>query len=761
MRRLLLQLLHATAVQYHRAERRLLLTLGTAFFGSLAILLVLFYRAETVLVPASGGTYIEGSVGTLQPLNPWFTVQNDVNRDIVSLVFSGLLKYNPQTRNIEEDLATMQKSSDGRTYTLTLKDNLQWHDATPEMPHPITADDVVFTYKTVQDERFPNSLLRQNFRGVFVEKINDRTVQFSLETPYHFFPSNLTLGLLPKKSFEGVPVDRLDQALDFGFHPVGSGPYAVKSIVQTDLSTEVTLERFERGYGPVYRLDRVILRIFPDFSSLLSDLRNLHGIRLVPRNDRGAPVIPQDMTARSYTLPQYVALFFNLQKPILQDQQLRLGLQLATDKQDIVDDIFESVIVDTPLLELPGTDWRFRYDPKAAQGALFESQWYFPEKLRLQRLLEQNDTNTTGPLKVAPVALLDTGAVLTVTGSLINVGTGATVNGIRVQKSATGTWIVALPTAGGTGALKLGSNIVRLTDVRGKVLDSAYVWRAARTQEYQRAVEEQRLLVQFLETRTAPVAQRLSLEQLRLDQGFLRMRTATDGTDIRVNNKGETLKLRLLTSASPPQYKIVADTVARQWRTLGIDVTVEAPAERSAFEERLLRRDYDVLLFGQSLLDNLDSYPYWHSSGVQKVTQNRSELRLDAYNLSQFSLLEADTLLETIRRTGDERERLVALRKLNDIIKREVPAIPLYSPTYTFAHSSELFGIELGSLSLHSDRFLSLDRWYVKRERVFKPGSGWLHFLPWMLSFAGSDADTRGTGSGSVLPSGTGAEISH
>lgn len=759
MRRLLLQLLHALAVQYHRVERRLLVVLGGLFVLSLAILLTLFYRDETVLVPASGGTYIEGSVGTLQPLNPWFTVQNDVNRDIVSLVFPGLLKYNPQTRKIEEDLATMQRSGDGRTYTLTLKDGLQWQDSTAEVPHQITADDVVFTYKTVQDERFPNSLLRQNFRGVFIEKVDDRTVRFSLETPYYFFPSNLTLGLLPKKSFDGVPVDRLDQALDFGFHPVGSGPYQVKSIVQTDLSTEVTLERFDRGFGPVYKLDRVIFRIFPDFNSLLSDLRNLDGIRLVPRNDKGSPIVPQEMTTSSYTLPQYVALFFNLEKSIPKDQKLRLGLQLGTNKQKIVDEVYESVIVDTPLLELPSTDWRFRYDPVAAQGALFESQWYFPEKLRLQRLLEQNDTNSMGELKIPTVALLDTGAVLTVTGSLVNVGTGSTVNGIPIQQSATGTWIVALPTAAGTGSLRLGFNTVRLADPKGKVVDTAYVWRAAKAAEYQRAAEEQRLVQVFLETKKPGSAQQLSVEDLRLDQGFLRKRITTDGMDIRVNDRGESLRLRLLTSSSPPQYKTIAEALAAQWKKLGIDVVVEVPAERTVFEERLLRRDYDVLLFGQSLLDNLDSYPYWHSSGVQKITQNKSELRLDAYNLSQFSLADADVLLETIRRTSDERERIVALRKLNDILKREIPAIPLYSPTYTFALDEDLLGVELGSLSLHSDRFLSLDHWYAKQERVFKPGKGWLQFIPWVMSISGDGH--QDTGSGSTLGTGTGAQISH
>ena len=100
----------------------------SCFSGSLGILMRRFYLQHSELSPSKGGTYIEGVRGRVSTLNPWFTVQNDVNRDIVSLVFSGLLRYNPETEAIEEDLATMRVSPDARVYTLTLKEGLQWHD---------------------------------------------------------------------------------------------------------------------------------------------------------------------------------------------------------------------------------------------------------------------------------------------------------------------------------------------------------------------------------------------------------------------------------------------------------------------------------------------------------------------------------------------------------------------------------------------------------------------------------------------------------
>ncbi|MBI1813202.1 hypothetical protein HYR82_05530 [Candidatus Peregrinibacteria bacterium] len=721
-----------------RWERWALIVFAALFVLAAVALVHKFYVENTILVPTTGGTYIEGSVGELRPLNPWFTIQNDVNRDIVSLVFAGLLKYNPQTKNIEDDLATMQIASDAKTYTLRLKDNLLWHDSTPKDPHPVTADDVLFTFGTIQHAGFPNPLLQQNFRGVAITKLDDRTVQFLLDQPYSFFPSNLTLGLLPARSFEGIPTRKMDQALDFAYHPIGAGPYRFKSLVQTDLSTEVTIERFPRSIPPLEHLDRIVFRIFSDYSSLLTDLRTLQGVRLVPRNKKGEPIIPNRFHATNYTLPQYVALFFNLDHPALQDPKLRLGLQLGTNKQEIADGIHEPYIVDTPLLEIDVSDWRYHFDPDAAQGALFASRWNLPEKIRLQHLLENTQANHIGPLRAATVVLAQTGSSFTITGSLADVPLGSKINGDPIAKNphGTGSWIVELPAQDGTGALKLGENILRLTDPHGKVVDSFYVLRARDADDYARAMEEQRLVQLFLASKagTAPPDQRIGPGDFFLESATLRRRTPLDPVSIRTNDRGKPLTLTLLTSPAPAAYRDVSERIKQQWAKLGVAVTVEIPATRQEFQDRLLRRQYDVLLFGQSLLDNLDSFPYWHSSTEQKVTANPNALRSNAYNLSQYASFPADALLETIRRTRDEKERADALKKLRDILKTDVPAVFLYSPLYTFAHHENVQGIELGALSVHSDRFLTLYKWYVKQDRTFAQGKSWLSFFGWVRS---------------------------
>ncbi len=715
---------------------------------SLLMLLRLFYIQNTMNVAIQGGTYIEGSVGEVKPLNPWFVTSNDVNRDIISLVFAGLMKYDPLTGKVIDDLAHVDVSADNRTFTATLNAGLEWQDSTKQQPHLVTADDVVFTFKTMQDPQFTNPILKQNFRGVEIEKIDEHVVRFRLNKPYSFFTSNLTMGILPKSAFDGVPVRKLDQTLDFGFHPIGAGPYSFVSLLQTDLSTEVTLKRFDRPRMPQYNIDRIVLRVFPEYSALLTDITNLNGVRLVPRNEEGLPILPRHFHPLPYTLPQYVGLFFNLDHPIPADHGVRLGLQLAVNKQAVADAIHETQVIDTPLLEFDTGDWHYKFDSAAAKGAFFASSWNIPEKVRLQHLLEQRSTNKIGPLSAVPrIALLGTGATLTITGSTKNLKFPVFVNGTRVQtgsklpdgtmKALSGSWIVRLSSGGGmSGTLKVGVNILKMADAKDDIVDTAFLERITDSKSFERASVEEGLIEQFIAAKQLPDSdpKHLYVNDMYLENGYLRRITANDAPHTRINDAGKKLSLTLLTSPTPTNYPIIADIIRKEWAEVGVDVKLDVPESKKDFEDKLLQRKYDVVLFGQALFDNLDSYPYWHSSQIQEKTDDPQKLKLDAFNLSQYASFDADALLAKIRETSDAKSRSTALGALNEQLKKDSPAIVLYSPLYVYAYDESVHGIELGKLALHADRFVNTNRWYVSTKRQFLPQKGWFSFFGWFLT---------------------------
>ena len=121
--------------------------------------------------PAYGGTYVEGVSGVPQYLNPVIAA-TDVDEDVSRLAFSGLTRYD-QTGAIVPDLASaFHTESDGRIWTFDIREDATWHDG-----QPVTADDVVFTVKLLQDRGYVGPY-SDAFRGVTVDRISPRTVRF-------------------------------------------------------------------------------------------------------------------------------------------------------------------------------------------------------------------------------------------------------------------------------------------------------------------------------------------------------------------------------------------------------------------------------------------------------------------------------------------------------------------------------------------------------------------------------------------------------
>ena len=85
-------------------------------------------NTTTVLVPDYGGTYREGVAGNPRYINPLLSTFNDVDRDLVALVFRGLTVADERGQ-IQPDLAdTWEISPDNLIYTFHLRQDVRWHD---------------------------------------------------------------------------------------------------------------------------------------------------------------------------------------------------------------------------------------------------------------------------------------------------------------------------------------------------------------------------------------------------------------------------------------------------------------------------------------------------------------------------------------------------------------------------------------------------------------------------------------------------------
>jgi peptide/nickel transport system substrate-binding protein len=204
------------------AEKVCFYALCVIFIASGVKILENVNTSVMVDVPANGGYLNEGIVGSPRFINPVLAI-SDLDHDLSVLIYSGLMKDGP-SNSLTTDLAkSYEISSDGLTYTFTLKDNIYFHDGTK-----VTTDDVEFTINKIQDSTI-KSPRRPAFYDVTVEKINDKQIKFILKKPYSPFLENLTVGILPKYLWNNLNSDEFPLS-QYNLEPVGSGPYEISKV---------------------------------------------------------------------------------------------------------------------------------------------------------------------------------------------------------------------------------------------------------------------------------------------------------------------------------------------------------------------------------------------------------------------------------------------------------------------------------------------------------------------------------------------------
>ncbi len=337
------------SVDEKRKVKKLLLVTLIFFI----ILLINFYFTKTEIVPKSGGNYTEGLVGTLKFINPLYSSLNQVDQDLVKLIYSGLIKIDKE-QNLIPDLAeSWEISLDQKIYSFNLKKDLVWHDN-----EPLTIDDVIFTFQSIQNPEF-KSPLANNFENIKIEKINDSSLRFILDEPYTPFLENLTVGILPMHLWqEVVPSNAL--LADYNLKPIGSGIYKFKSLSKDKLGNikNYSLIKNKKYYeNPAY-LEEIIFKFYPDFNSAVDALNNhnINGISYLPKELKSELNLRKDIHFYNLQIPEYTALFFNqANNPVLKDLNIRKALAYSLDKQELINQALKmnGQVIDAPIL--PGS----------------------------------------------------------------------------------------------------------------------------------------------------------------------------------------------------------------------------------------------------------------------------------------------------------------------------------------------------------------------------------------------------------------------
>lgn len=310
-------------------------------------------------------TLIFGRGGDSVTLDPSQVVDGESVK-VCDMIFDTLLQYRGDTTDIEPALAISWKNSlDGLTWTFNLRRDVYFHDGTS-----LNAEVVVFSLlrPNVQTSSFFDEFISQ------IIVLDKYTVQIQLKSPYAPF-----LSFLASTENSIVSMSAVNKyGNDFSINPVGTGPY---KFVKWNRDDKIILTANINHWSGKPAIDRFVFRSIPDNSQRLLELQqgNIHVMEFPKPSD--LMVILEDPNLRLIMKPSlnigYLAM--NMEKPPFNNLKVRLAINHAIDKTDIIDRLYRGTGIPAKN-PIPPSLWSYDssiedypYDPNLAKQLLAEA----------------------------------------------------------------------------------------------------------------------------------------------------------------------------------------------------------------------------------------------------------------------------------------------------------------------------------------------------------------------------------------------------
>jgi peptide/nickel transport system substrate-binding protein len=203
------------------------------------------------------------TVGLTQDLDsPNVTVGELVSSyELWNLQFATLTDKAAADFATEPGLAESYASDDGKTWTYTLREGLEWSDGTP-----LTAEDVAYTINRARDEEWLNHTA--TVANLTAEARDARTVVITSKVDDPKLPT-MDVYIVPKHVYEDISADEIGNypALD----GVASGPFSLKEWKKGQFWRMESNPSFWRGQVAI---DEVIFRVFRNADAMVAALKS-------------------------------------------------------------------------------------------------------------------------------------------------------------------------------------------------------------------------------------------------------------------------------------------------------------------------------------------------------------------------------------------------------------------------------------------------------------------------------------------------------
>jgi dipeptide transport system substrate-binding protein len=341
---------------------------------------------------AEAKTLIFCSEGSPEGFNPQLFTAGTTFDASSRQVFNRLIEPERGTTNLQPAAAESYTiSDDGLTYTFKLRPNVKWQTTEAFTPtRDMTADDVVFSIERQLNPEHPYHKVSggsyEYFQGSglpelikSVEKVDDLTVRFALNQPDATFAPLLSQDFAVVMSAEYA--DKMMQAgtpEQFDLNPVGTGPFQLVDYRRDAVIRYKAHPDYWAGKAP---LDNLVFAITPDASVRWQKVRAGECHLTLQPNPADLPAMGEDASVNLMSREGLNVgyLGYNTERKPFDDPRVRKALNMAINKQAIIDAVFQGAgtVAKNPM---PPTIWGYNddiqddpYDPEAAKKLLAEA----------------------------------------------------------------------------------------------------------------------------------------------------------------------------------------------------------------------------------------------------------------------------------------------------------------------------------------------------------------------------------------------------
>jgi dipeptide transport system substrate-binding protein len=308
-------------------------------------------------------------------------------------VYNRLVEFKHGSTEVEPGLAeSWDLSDDGTVYTFHLRPGVKFQTTDFFKPtRDMNADDVVYSFdRQLKADNPWNKYVEggaweysdgMGFPDLIksIEKVDDLTVKFTLAHPEAPFIADLGMdfaSILSKEYTDKLLADKTPELLNQ--QPLGTGPY---QFVAYQPDSQIRYKTNPDYWGPKQKIDELVFAITPDASVRVQRLKanECHIMPYPNAADVAALKADPNLQVTEQEGLNVAYLAYNATQPPFDKAEVRKALNMAINKQPIIDSVFQGAA--RPAVNpITPTKWSYNkdikddpYDPEAAKKMLADA----------------------------------------------------------------------------------------------------------------------------------------------------------------------------------------------------------------------------------------------------------------------------------------------------------------------------------------------------------------------------------------------------